>query len=132
MHRISLDLNGCRPEDVNISVKDNVVSIFVINILRNGFINLLGILLFIVFREPLYPYVIIIFQVTVEAKMEYKGDGSRLYQEWSQQYTLPEKVDTKNLKSILNKDGILRVEVPVSQSIGETQTETEIPIHNKS
>ena len=77
-------------------------------------------------------------QVTVEAKMEHKGDGRRLYQEWTQQYTLPEKADTTNLKTVFDKNGWngkwkLRIEAPVTKSTGEIPTEikfTETEIHN--
>ena len=62
--------------------------------------------------------------------MEHKGDGRRLYQEWTQQYTLPEKTDTTNLKSVLDKDGMLRIEAPITKSTGEIPTQTELPIHN--
>ena len=58
-------------------------------------------------------------QVTVEAKMEHKSANSRFYQEWSNKYTLPEKADTAKIKSILDHEGILRIEAPRSASAEE-------------
>ena len=40
MHRMSLDLNGCKPEDVNVTVKDKIVSIVLIGIIKEGLISL--------------------------------------------------------------------------------------------
>ena len=61
--------------------------------------------------------------------MEQKGDNSRLYQEWSKTYTLPDEADAAKLKSLLNKDGILQIEAPVSNLTGETPIKNSI---NKS
>ena len=58
-------------------------------------------------------------QVTVEAKMEHKSDNSRFYQEWSNTYTLPEETDTTKIKSVLDNEGILRIEAPFSASAEE-------------
>lgn len=64
--------------------------------------------------------------LTIEAKMEQKSeDGSRLYQEMSRVYTLPENVEVENLKSLLNDD-ILSIEAPLSGK--EATKPQEIPI----
>jgi len=91
VHRITMDLQGCQPDDVKISVEDNVV--------------------------------------TIEAKLEQKHNDSRFYQEWSNKYTLPENADTSKLKSVLDYDGILHIDAPISE-VKEGLT-TEIPINHK-
>ena len=48
--------------------------------------------------------------------MEHKTDNSRFYQQWSNTYTLPEETDMAKLKSVLDDDGILRIETPRSSS----------------
>ena len=58
-------------------------------------------------------------QVTVEAKMEHKSHNTRFYQEWSNKYTLPEEADTAKIKSVLDHEGILRIEAPRSSSVEE-------------
>ena len=49
----------------------------------------------------------------VKAKLEQKGDNSRLYQEWANKFTLPEEADISQLKSVLDGKGILRIETPM-------------------
>ena len=51
--------------------------------------------------------------------MEHKTDNSRFYQQWSNTYTLPEETDIAKLKSVLDHDGILRIEAPRSSSTEE-------------
>ena len=70
-----------------------------------------------------------LLQVTIEAKLEQKHNDSRFYQEWSNKYTLPENADTSKLKSVLDYDGILHIDAPISE-VKEGLT-TEIPINHK-
>lgn len=55
--------------------------------------------------------------LSIEAKGEYKSeDGStRVYQEIRRQFTLPDNVDVKELKSVMSPDGILRIEAPLPE-----------------
>jgi HSP20 family molecular chaperone IbpA len=55
--------------------------------------------------------------LSIEAKGEYKSEDGhvRVYQEVQRQFTLPEGVDTKELKSILTPEGILRIEAPLPE-----------------
>lgn len=65
--------------------------------------------------------------VTIEAKMEQKSeDGSRLYQEITRQYTLPDNVEAEQMKSLYSNEGILSIEAPLTSKRGEGPT--EIPI----
>merc|ERR1711874_213628 len=74
-HRVALDLNGCLPEDVKVSVEENVV--------------------------------------TVEAKLEHTSTNSRLYQEWTNKYTIPKEADFKKMKYGLDDDGVFHIEAPI-------------------
>jgi HSP20 family molecular chaperone IbpA len=66
--------------------------------------------------------------LTIEAKMEQKSeDGSRLYQEVSKTYTLPDNVELENLKSLLTNDGVLAIEAPLA--IQDEMKPKEIPIN---
>ena len=42
VHKITLDLNGCQPEDVKISVKDKIVSYTTAEILVSLYIGKIG------------------------------------------------------------------------------------------
>jgi len=74
--------------------------------------------------------------LTIEAKGEHTSEdgSSRLYQEISRKFTLPDNVDVKELKSVLSPDGILRIEAPLPQA--ETQQKLaepkEIPIKQET
>ena len=65
----------------------------------------------------------------MEAKFEHKHQNSRFYQEWSNKYTLPENTDTSKLKSVLDYDGVLHIDAPITQV--KEGAPTEIPIHQK-
>jgi HSP20 family molecular chaperone IbpA len=66
--------------------------------------------------------------LTIDAKMEQKSeDGSRLYQEVSKTYTLPDNVELENLKSLLTNDGVLAIEAPLA--IQDEMKPKEIPIN---
>ncbi len=69
--------------------------------------------------------------MTVDAKLEEIGsDGSRLYQETSRKFTLPEEVDLDNLKSIFSpQDGVLSIEAPFKNPPKLEKGPTEIPIN---
>lgn len=69
--------------------------------------------------------------VTVDAKLEEIGsDGSRLYQETSRKFTLPEEVDIESLKSLFStEDGILTIEAPYKNPPKLEKGPTEIPIN---
>ncbi|CAG7730719.1 unnamed protein product [Allacma fusca] len=70
--------------------------------------------------------------MTIEAKTEEKSeDGNRrVYQEVSRQFTLPENVDLKEVKSILTPEGVLKIEAPLpQQALPEPPKPQEIPIH---
>jgi len=70
--------------------------------------------------------------MTVEAKVEEKSeDGKRrFYQEVSRQFTLPENVDLKEVKSLLTPEGVLKVEAPLPlEALPEPPKPQEIPIH---
>ena len=69
-----------------------------------------------------------LLQVTIEAKLEQKHNNSRFYQEWSNKYTLPENADASKLKSVLDNDGVLHIDAPISQP--KEASSTEIPIHH--
>ena len=68
--------------------------------------------------------------MTVDAKLEEIGsDGSRLYQETSRKFTLPEDVDVEKLKSLFStEDGILSIEAPFKNPPKLEKGPTEIPI----
>jgi len=53
--------------------------------------------------------------LTVEGKREHKSeDGNyRFYEEVSRDFTIPENVDVKELKSVFAPNGILRIEAPL-------------------
>jgi HSP20 family molecular chaperone IbpA len=69
--------------------------------------------------------------MTVEAKQEQKSDdgNTRLYQEVSRVFTLPDEVDAKDVKSVLNPDGVLTIEAPVHEkALPEPPKPKEIPV----
>jgi HSP20 family molecular chaperone IbpA len=66
--------------------------------------------------------------LTIEAKMEQKSeDGSRLYQEVSKMYNLPDNVELENLKSLLTNDGVLAIEAPLT--VRAEEKPKELPIN---
>ena len=69
--------------------------------------------------------------MTVEAKMEQTGkDGSRLYQEMSRKFTLPEDVDVEKLKSLFSaEDCFLTIEAPLKNRPKVEHSQKEIPIN---
>jgi len=67
----------------------------------------------------------------IEAKKEQKSDdgNSRVYEEVSRLFTIPEKVDLKEVKSVLTPDGILKVEAALpKEALPEPPKPQEIPI----
>jgi len=66
--------------------------------------------------------------LTVEAKFEQKSDDgrSRMYQEMSRSFTLPENVKLDEVKSLLTPEGILTIEAPLPQV--EAPKPKQIPI----
>jgi len=69
--------------------------------------------------------------VTIEAKVdETSQDGtSRVYQEIVRKFTLPEKVDLKEVKSIMGPDGVLKIEAKLPPgALPEEPKPKEIPI----
>lgn len=74
-------------------------------------------------------------QMTVEAKSEHKSqDGhSRVYHEVSKKFTLPDSIDTRDVKSILEPDGCLMIEAPMpATAIEERKKPKEIPVFHDS
>jgi len=72
--------------------------------------------------------------MTIQAKMEQKSDdgNSRVYREVSRKFTLPENLDVKEVKSVMEPNGILKVEAPMPQQAltqAEPPQSMEIPIH---
>ncbi|CAL8099608.1 unnamed protein product [Orchesella dallaii] len=70
--------------------------------------------------------------LTIHAKLETKSEdgNSRLYQEVSRSFTLPDAVNTEEVKSLLTPDGILTIEAPLPEV--ETPKTKEIPISIES
>ncbi|CAG7714168.1 unnamed protein product [Allacma fusca] len=69
--------------------------------------------------------------VTVEAKADLMSEdgSSRLYQEITRKFLLPEKLNMKEVKSIMGPDGILKIEAPVPPgALPEPPKPKEIPI----
>jgi HSP20 family molecular chaperone IbpA len=66
-------------------------------------------------------------QLTVHAKHVEETKGRKVHQEFTREYTLPDSVDPKTLKSHLTSDGILHIEAPVHEAI-EAPKEVLIPI----
>ena len=69
--------------------------------------------------------------MTVEAKQEQRSDdgNTRVYQEMSRQFTLPEEVEVKDVKSVLNPDGVLTIEAPIHErALPEPPKPKEIPV----
>ena len=69
--------------------------------------------------------------LAVEAKMEQKSDDGqrRFYQEVCREYLLPDKLELRNLTSILGDDGILRIEAPLPpEAVKENKKPLQIPI----
>jgi HSP20 family molecular chaperone IbpA len=66
--------------------------------------------------------------LTIDAKLEQKSeDGhSRIYQEISKSFTLPENVKIEEVKSLLTPDGVLTIEAPLPEL--ESAKPKEIPI----
>jgi HSP20 family molecular chaperone IbpA len=69
--------------------------------------------------------------MTVEAKQEQKSDdgNTRVYQEVQRIFTLPENVEVKDVKSVLNPDGVLTIEAPIHErALPEPPKPKEIPV----
>lgn len=65
--------------------------------------------------------------LTVRAEREEnRRDGSKMYQEYHRQYTLPSDVDVNFVKSVFTPKGILVVEAPLPKEV--IAEDTEIPI----
>jgi len=65
--------------------------------------------------------------MTIQAKREQKSkDGnSRVYQEFTRKFTLPEKVELKEVKTVLTPEGYLEIEAPVPALTPEEKKELE-------
>jgi HSP20 family molecular chaperone IbpA len=81
--------------------------------------------------------------MTIEAKKEQKSeDGNcRVYQEYVRKFTLPENIDTKEVKSVLTPEGYLQIEAPLplkkleepkkQEALAEPKKPCPIPIEMK-
>ncbi|CAG7719130.1 unnamed protein product [Allacma fusca] len=71
--------------------------------------------------------------LTIEAKGEVVSEdgSSRVYQEISRRFTLPDNIDVKELKSVLSPEGILRIEAPLPQEGAVKVEPKEIPISHQ-
>jgi len=71
--------------------------------------------------------------LTIEAKYDHSSeDGkSRVYQEFSRQFTLPENINPSEVKSMFTPDGILQIEAPLPPQ-PEGSKPKEIPISFES
>ncbi|XP_045216364.1 heat shock protein beta-1-like [Mercenaria mercenaria] len=68
-------------------------------------------------------------KLNVHAKHIEEGKGRKSYQEFTREYTLPENVDPKQLKSHLSSDGVLEIEAPAPKAV-EAPKEVLIPIEH--
>lgn len=70
--------------------------------------------------------------LTVEAKYDHSSeDGtSRVHQEFTRQFTLPENVDPSQIKSLFTPDGILQIEAPLPVKEGEKPKEIPIALES--
>jgi len=75
-------------------------------------------------------------QVTVEVKYEktyeHEDGKSKFSQELLRQFTLPEGIDTAQVKSLLTPDGILQFEAPLPPKVAESAKAQDIPISKDS
>ncbi|XP_063232261.1 heat shock protein beta-1-like [Bacillus rossius redtenbacheri] len=86
-YRVNIDVQGYKPEEISISLKDGVLS--------------------------------------VRAQMERSAeDGSKFYQEVKREFTLPDNIEQRSLKSFLSRDGVLCVEAPFKSE----EKSKEIPV----
>jgi len=62
--------------------------------------------------------------ITVEAKREEKSEdgNTRCYQEFTRKFTLPEKVEMKEVKSFLSPEGELHIEAPLPNTLSAEET----------
>ena len=51
--------------------------------------------------------------MTVKAKLEHTSTNRRLYQEWTNRYTIPKEADIEKMKYGLDNDGVFRIEAPI-------------------
>ncbi|XP_045162851.1 alpha-crystallin A chain-like [Mercenaria mercenaria] len=68
-------------------------------------------------------------KLNVHAKHVEEGPGRKIHQEFTREYTLPENVDPKKLKSHLSSDGVLEIEAPAPKAV-EAPKEVLIPIEH--
>jgi len=68
--------------------------------------------------------------MTIEAKVDQKSEdgNTRVYQEISRKFVLPEHVNPKEVKSIMGPDGILKIEAPIPPEAIPEPKPKEIPI----
>ncbi|XP_075591386.1 heat shock protein Hsp-16.48/Hsp-16.49-like [Dermatophagoides farinae] len=64
----------------------------------------------------------------VQAKQEKKADGHYEYREFVRHVTVPQNVQSDQLKCKMDKDGVLRFEAPLKQIKNEEPKERVIPI----
>lgn len=65
--------------------------------------------------------------LSVHAKHVEDNPGKKVHLEFTKNYTLPENVDPKSLKSTLSSDGVLQIEAPAPPAV-EAPKENLIPI----
>jgi len=72
--------------------------------------------------------------VTIHAKFEKKSEdgASRMYQEVTRQFTLPDNVKIEGLKSLFTPQGVLSIEAPLMQIEAEKKAPKEIPIEKEA
>ncbi|ODN00811.1 Heat shock protein beta-1 [Orchesella cincta] len=72
--------------------------------------------------------------ITIYAKLEKKSEdgSSRLYQEVSRSFTLPETVNPEEVKSLFTPEGILTIEAPLPEAKAPKPKEIPINIESKN